>query len=89
MYYEVIEAKNIDRYKLVLIFENGGKGTVDLFILTKSWVYCAGLMMWTLRQKHLQRGNRRTITRIDDTRNSRDQKESSGNIGLIKSQRKI
>lgn len=51
MYYEVIEANNIDRYKLVLIFENGKKGTVDLFILTKSWVYCAGLMMWTLRQK--------------------------------------
>ncbi|MDO8745047.1 MAG: DUF2442 domain-containing protein [Candidatus Brocadiaceae bacterium] len=30
MYYEVIEAKYIDRYKLVLIFENGKKGTVDL-----------------------------------------------------------
>ncbi|MBM4066252.1 MAG: DUF2442 domain-containing protein [Planctomycetes bacterium] len=30
MYYEVIEAKYIDGYKLELVFENGKKGTVDL-----------------------------------------------------------
>lgn len=31
MYYEVIEAKYIDGYKLELVFENGKKGIVDLY----------------------------------------------------------